>query len=66
MSLPEIRCGHCGRKLAEGHVLVLSIKCPRCRVLNHYQATSHSPAHQGVPDRTPTDAQPTHHSLVGR
>ncbi|QBJ80005.1 MULTISPECIES: Com family DNA-binding transcriptional regulator [unclassified Aquitalea] len=38
MSLPEIRCGHCGRKLAEGHVLVLSIKCPRCRAHNHLKA----------------------------
>lgn len=26
------------RKLAEGHVLVLSIKCPRCRAHNHLKA----------------------------
>ncbi|NHR08028.1 Com family DNA-binding transcriptional regulator [Chromobacterium haemolyticum] len=37
----EIRCGQCGRKLAEGAYLTLNIKCPRCRTLNHFQAKSH-------------------------
>ncbi|WP_374557835.1 Com family DNA-binding transcriptional regulator [Aquitalea pelogenes] len=62
----DIRCGHCGRKMAEGQYITLSIKCPRCRTLNHFKATSHPPAHQGVPDRTSPDANPSDHSLDRR
>ena len=36
--LPEIRCAHCGRKLGEGYVLALSIKCPRCGAYNTLRA----------------------------
>lgn len=32
----EIRCGCCRKKLAQGEYVVLSIKCPRCKTLNHY------------------------------
>ena len=32
--LPELRCQHCGKKLAEGYVDLLVIKCPRCRTYN--------------------------------
>ncbi|WP_293765816.1 Com family DNA-binding transcriptional regulator [uncultured Aquitalea sp.] len=62
----EIRCGQCGRKLAEGQYLTLHIKCPRCRAMNHFKATSHTPEHQGVPDRTRPDAKPTDHSVARR
>lgn len=31
----EIRCGECGRLLAKGEAVRLSIKCPRCGALNH-------------------------------
>jgi len=33
-TLPDIRCGHCQRKLGEGHYSQLAIKCPRCGTLN--------------------------------
>lgn len=32
--LPELRCQHCGKKLAEGYVDLLIIKCLRCRTYN--------------------------------
>ena len=37
---PELRCGGCRRKLAEGEYVRLAIKCPRCGVLNHYRAST--------------------------
>ena len=30
----EIRCGQCGKLLARGTALELTIKCPRCRAYN--------------------------------
>ena len=39
---PELRCGGCRRKLAEGEYVRLTIKCPRCGVLNHYRASTPS------------------------
>jgi phage FluMu protein Com len=33
-----VRCGRCNRKLAEAVYTKLSIKCPRCGVLNHLRA----------------------------
>ncbi|MGY1949445.1 Com family DNA-binding transcriptional regulator [Pseudomonas pergaminensis] len=39
--MQEIRCGHCGRKLAAVREFTeLQIKCPRCRTLNHLKAES--------------------------
>ncbi|MBT0961649.1 Com family DNA-binding transcriptional regulator [Denitromonas iodatirespirans] len=35
-----IRCGSCNRKLGEGIFTALSIKCPRCRRINHLKASS--------------------------
>ena len=32
----EMRCKKCNKKLAEGVAVKLSIKCPRCGVLNKY------------------------------
>ncbi|WP_409521084.1 Com family DNA-binding transcriptional regulator [Methylomonas sp. MS20] len=29
-----VRCGQCGRKLAEAEFVRLAIKCPRCGTLN--------------------------------
>jgi phage FluMu protein Com len=34
-----VRCGQCSKKLAEAVYTFLSIKCPRCRTLNHLKAT---------------------------
>ncbi|WP_199103896.1 Com family DNA-binding transcriptional regulator [Aquitalea sp. ASV11] len=51
MSYPEIRCGQCGRKLAEGWYSTLVIKCPRCRAINHLKAASLPSERQ----RTPTE-----------
>ena len=38
--LPEIRCGRCAKLLARGHVLHISIKCPRCKTYNTVRAQS--------------------------
>lgn len=46
---PDIRCGQCGRKLAIGRYIEITIKCPRCRAINHLKATSLTTAHQRVP-----------------
>ena len=48
--MDEIRCGNCRRKLGEGIFTALTIKCPRCGVLNSLRAASPSPARQGAPD----------------
>jgi phage FluMu protein Com len=40
--MKEIRCGHCQRKLAVGRYIELQIKCPRCGVINHLKAESHT------------------------
>lgn len=59
MTTKDIRCGHCHRKLASGHYIELSIKCPRCGTLNHLRATSPTPEHPSVPEpRTHHDPQP--------
>nr|WP_248915877.1 Com family DNA-binding transcriptional regulator [Pseudomonas moorei] len=54
--MQEIRCGHCGRKLAAVLGFIeLQIKCPRCRTLNHLKAESlltspsSAPSHQEAP-----------------
>jgi phage FluMu protein Com len=36
----ELRCGRCGRLLAKGTALQLSIKCPRCGTINHITTMS--------------------------
>lgn len=40
----EIRCGNCNRKLGVGEYLRLTIKCPRCRVINDLRAERPKPA----------------------
>ncbi|OYQ81752.1 hypothetical protein B9T19_03570 [Ignatzschineria sp. F8392] len=32
--ISEIRCVRCNKKLCEGDVIVLEIKCPRCKAIN--------------------------------
>lgn len=32
----EIRCAQCGKLLAKGRAVELSIKCPRCGAYNHF------------------------------
>lgn len=32
----DLRCSKCNKKLAEGVAVKLSIKCPRCGVINQY------------------------------
>ncbi|ASJ24321.1 Com family DNA-binding transcriptional regulator [Laribacter hongkongensis] len=44
--MQDIRCGHCRRKLAEGQIITIKIKCPRCHTLNCLSATER-------PTRTP-------------
>lgn len=38
--MKEVRCGRCGRKLAEASFIELQIKCPRCGAFNHLKAES--------------------------
>ncbi|WP_236213041.1 Com family DNA-binding transcriptional regulator [Metapseudomonas otitidis] len=54
--MQDIRCGHCGRKLAAASGFnEIQIKCPRCRTLNHLKAESllqqpsSAPSHQEAP-----------------
>lgn len=28
--LPPLKCGHCSKLLAKGHIARLEIRCPRC------------------------------------
>lgn len=42
-SLSEIRCAECGKLLARGEVLILTIKCPRCKTYNTLRAMSPNP-----------------------
>ncbi|WP_459951180.1 Com family DNA-binding transcriptional regulator [Denitratisoma sp. agr-D3] len=47
--METIRCGSCNRKLAEADYTRLSIKCPRCGVLNHQvKAESPKPERHGA------------------
>jgi len=45
MTMDEIRCGACGKKLGDGIYQTLQIKCPRCRTLNFLRAQSPKPEH---------------------
>jgi phage FluMu protein Com len=38
MQRQEFRCGNCGKKLGEGRLISLSIKCSRCKTINHFKA----------------------------
>ncbi|ACO74734.1 Com translational regulator [Laribacter hongkongensis HLHK9] len=49
MNLTDIRCGQCGRKLAAGRYIEISIKCPRCGALNHLKAVE--PHNQNASER---------------
>lgn len=54
--MKEIRCCKCGKKLAEGTYIELSIKCDRCKFINNLKAMS-----------LPGDLNGhTHHSVDGR
>lgn len=35
--LPENRCPYCNRLLYYGYVAEISIKCPRCKHIIHYE-----------------------------
>lgn len=37
--MKEIRCSNCNKKLAEAEYRRLTIKCPRCGVMNTLKAT---------------------------
>ncbi|MCG9093447.1 Com family DNA-binding transcriptional regulator [Laribacter hongkongensis] len=62
----DIRCGQCGRKLAEGRYLELTIKCPRCRAMNHMKAESLTPERPRAPRPGETHDQQPDHPLAGR
>ncbi|WP_343734484.1 Com family DNA-binding transcriptional regulator [Acidovorax sp.] len=47
--MEEIRCGQCGRKLAEAVFEQIAIKCPRCGTMNHLRAVSPTPERPRVP-----------------
>lgn len=56
MQNPDIRCGHCARKLGEGQYSRLAIKCPRCGTLNHFTAPSHPATHASERPNTRKDS----------
>ncbi|MCP1290753.1 Com family DNA-binding transcriptional regulator [Chromobacterium sp. S0633] len=62
----DIRCGQCGRKLASGRFFELTIKCPRCRAMNHLKAESLTPERQGAPQPGESDGCQSYHPLAGR
>ena len=41
--LKEIRCHKCGKLLAKGEILVIELKCPRCKAYNILRAMSTRP-----------------------
>lgn len=41
--LKEIRCHKCGKLLAKGEIIVIELKCPRCKAYNILRATSTRP-----------------------
>ena len=41
--LKEIRCHKCGKLLAKGEILVIELKCPRCKAYNFLRAVSARP-----------------------
>jgi len=50
LTLQDIRCGQCHRKLAAASGFIeLQIKCPRCRTLNHLKAQSPPPERREHP-----------------
>lgn len=49
-----VRCGKCGRKLAEADYVSLSIKCPRCGTLNLMRAERPQPERLGASIRKET------------
>jgi phage FluMu protein Com len=63
---PDIRCGHCGRKLASGRYIELTIKCPRCHGMNYLKAKSHCFERRRTPDYGAFNEYESHHSLAGR
>ncbi|WP_295500076.1 Com family DNA-binding transcriptional regulator [uncultured Ralstonia sp.] len=66
MHTNDIRCGHCGRKLASGHYVVLTIKCPRCRGMNHLRAESPEQARPRAPENRESHGRESDHSMAGR
>ncbi|WP_315383479.1 Com family DNA-binding transcriptional regulator [Microvirgula aerodenitrificans] len=62
----DIRCGHCGRKLAEGEYISITIKCPRCGCLNHLKAASLHYERHGTPSQGIPDGHESHRSVAGR
>ncbi|MGX2040661.1 Com family DNA-binding transcriptional regulator [Methylocaldum sp. MU1018] len=60
-ALIEIRCGGCGRKVAEGAFSFLRFKWPRCKIMNYLRTGSSQPER---PERLTGDAHdpPPHRS----
>ncbi|WP_084153758.1 Com family DNA-binding transcriptional regulator [Simplicispira psychrophila] len=63
--MEEIRCGACARKLGEGVYTQLTIKCPRCGVMNSLRAQSPTPERHGASNAIGAH-HGTHHSLDRR
>ncbi|WP_371927233.1 Com family DNA-binding transcriptional regulator [Methylomonas subterranea] len=63
--METIRCGHCGRKLAEAAFTRLVIKCTRCGTLNDLKAIEPLTRVPRAPDNEDYDGK-TDHSLGRR
>nr|WP_302786037.1 Com family DNA-binding transcriptional regulator [Bilophila wadsworthia] len=55
--LKEIRCHKCGKLLAKGEILVIELKCPRCKAYNILRATSARPEPREGRTETESDAR---------
>ncbi|MBR7782698.1 Com family DNA-binding transcriptional regulator [Undibacterium luofuense] len=75
--MQDIRCGTCSKKLGEGEFIALTIKCSRCKSMNHLRAMSseaecHRASLSGVNieqtdhslDRRQTSSRQTYHPAV--
>ncbi|MBD9362895.1 Com family DNA-binding transcriptional regulator [Methylomonas fluvii] len=60
-----VRCGQCGRKLAEAEYSRLAIKCPRCGTMNELKACEPLTSAPRAPDQEVYDGK-TNCPLGGR
>jgi len=66
MQKEDIRCGQCGRKMAEGQYVDLRIKCPRCGAFNHLRASSPALERQRAPQPGENYGRKSDRSVAGR
>ena len=56
----DIRCGVCNKKLAQGRIISIQIKCPRCKSMNSLRDMSPQPESHRA---SKTEVKDTHECL---